>query len=51
MVIGEETDITDGQQHHPKHPDEVAEAITDKEDAYGELRHELVHSRVPKTCD
>jgi H3 lysine-79-specific histone-lysine N-methyltransferase len=28
------------RQHHPKHPDEVADAITAKEDAYGELRHE-----------
>jgi H3 lysine-79-specific histone-lysine N-methyltransferase len=27
-------------QHHPKHPDEVAVAISAKEDAYGELRHE-----------
>jgi hypothetical protein len=31
-------------QHHPKHPDEVADAITAKEDAYGELRHEYVLS-------
>lgn len=26
-------------QHHPKHPEEVARAISAKEDAYGELRH------------
>jgi H3 lysine-79-specific histone-lysine N-methyltransferase len=26
-------------EHHPKHPDEVARAISAKEDAYGELRH------------
>jgi H3 lysine-79-specific histone-lysine N-methyltransferase len=30
------------RQHHSKHPDEVAEAISAKEDAYGELRHEYV---------
>ncbi|WVR03485.1 hypothetical protein IAU60_000476 [Kwoniella sp. DSM 27419] len=28
-------------EHHPKHPDEVARAISGKEDAYGELRHNL----------
>ncbi|RSH85586.1 Nucleosomal histone H3-Lys79 methylase [Saitozyma podzolica] len=29
-------------EHHPKHPDEVARAISAKEDAYGELRHNFM---------
>lgn len=33
--LAEKADV----QHHPKHPDEVARAISAKEDAYGELRH------------
>nr|ODN86625.1 histone-lysine N-methyltransferase, H3 lysine-79 specific [Cryptococcus depauperatus CBS 7841] len=33
-------------EHHPKHPDHVAKAITGKEDAYGELRHAFMSSGV-----
>ncbi|WWC66703.1 uncharacterized protein I206_100607 [Kwoniella pini CBS 10737] len=35
--------------HHPKHPTEVAEAITGKEDAYGELRHNFMSRVVEET--
>ncbi|WRT63690.1 uncharacterized protein IL334_000613 [Kwoniella shivajii] len=36
-------------EHHPKHPAEVAEAITAKEDAYGELRHNFMSKLIEQT--
>ncbi|WVQ62521.1 uncharacterized protein L199_000663 [Kwoniella botswanensis] len=35
--------------HHPKHPIEVAEAISAKEDAYGELRHNFMSRVIEQT--
>ncbi|ORX34694.1 S-adenosyl-L-methionine-dependent methyltransferase [Kockovaella imperatae] len=36
-------------EHHPKHPDEVARAITAKEDSYGELRHRFMSKVIEQT--
>ncbi|WVW81966.1 hypothetical protein I302_103969 [Kwoniella bestiolae CBS 10118] len=36
-------------EHHPKHPTEVAEAISGKEDAYGELRHNFMSRVIEQT--
>ncbi|ORY34276.1 S-adenosyl-L-methionine-dependent methyltransferase [Naematelia encephala] len=36
-------------EHHPKHPDEVAKAITDIEDSYGELRHDFMTKIIEQT--
>ncbi|WVF66181.1 hypothetical protein IAT40_000921 [Kwoniella sp. CBS 6097] len=36
-------------EHHPKHPDEVARAISGKEDAYGELRHNFMSKVIEQT--
>ncbi|WVQ80383.1 hypothetical protein IAT38_002488 [Cryptococcus sp. DSM 104549] len=36
-------------EHHPKHPDEVAKAISDKEDAYGELGHAFMTKIIEQT--
>ncbi|WWC85945.1 uncharacterized protein L201_000815 [Kwoniella dendrophila CBS 6074] len=36
-------------EHHPKHPVEVAEAISGKEDAYGELRHNFMSRIIEQT--
>ncbi|WVQ93805.1 hypothetical protein IAU59_000883 [Kwoniella sp. CBS 9459] len=36
-------------EHHPKHPEEVARAISGKEDAYGELRHNFMTKVIEQT--
>lgn len=41
--------FSDQLEHHPKHPDEVAAAITEKEDAYGELRHNFMSKIIEQT--
>lgn len=40
---------SDQLEHHPKHPDEVAAAISEKEDAYGELRHNFMSKIIEQT--
>jgi len=41
--------FSDLLEHHPKHPDEVAAAISEKEDAYGELRHSFMSKIIEQT--
>ncbi|WOO77194.1 Histone-lysine N-methyltransferase, H3 lysine-79 specific [Vanrija pseudolonga] len=41
--------FSDQLEHHPKHPDEVAAAISEKEDAYGELRHNFMSKVIEQT--
>jgi H3 lysine-79-specific histone-lysine N-methyltransferase len=41
--------FSDQLEHHPKHPDEVAAAISEKEDAYGELRHAFMSKIIDET--
>lgn len=41
--------FSDQLEHHPKHPDEVAAAIHEKEDAYGELRHNFMSKVIEQT--
>jgi H3 lysine-79-specific histone-lysine N-methyltransferase len=41
--------FSDQLEHHPKHPDEVAAAISEKEDAYGELRHKFMSKIIEQT--
>lgn len=41
--------FADQLEHHPKHPEEVALAISEKEDAYGELRHNFMSKVIEQT--
>lgn len=41
--------FADQLEHHPKHPEEVAAAISEKEDAYGELRHNFMSKIIEQT--
>lgn len=41
--------FSDQLEHHPRHPDEVAAAISEKEDAYGELRHSFMSKIIEQT--
>lgn len=41
--------FADQLEHHPKHPEDVAAAIIEKEDAYGELRHSFMSKVIEQT--